>query len=65
MLGLADSGSLSNDDVYAVSAYILGEAKIIDKSAVMNAQSLPAVQMPNREGFVSDPRPERFQTRDR
>jgi cytochrome c len=56
-------GSLSNDDVYAVSAYILGEAKIIDKSAVMNAASLPKVQMPNRDGFISDPRPERFQTR--
>jgi mono/diheme cytochrome c family protein len=56
-------GSLSNDDVYAVSAYILGEAKIIDKSAVVNAESLPKVKMPNRDGFVSDPRPERFQTR--
>lgn len=55
-------GSLSNEDVYAVSAYILGEAKVIDKSAVMNAESLPKVQMPNRDGFVSDPRPERFRT---
>jgi cytochrome c len=53
-------GSLSNDDVYAVSAYILGEAKIIDKSAVMSAVSLPKVRMPNRDGFIADPRPERF-----
>jgi cytochrome c len=51
-------GSLTNDEVYAVSAYILGEAKIIDKSTVLDAQSLPKVQMPNRDGFVPDPRPE-------
>ena len=53
-------GSLSNDDVYAVCAFILAEAKIIDKSAVMNAESLPKVRMPNRDGFIADPRPERF-----
>jgi hypothetical protein len=51
-------GSLSNDEVYAVSAYILGEAKIIDKATVLDAQSLPKVQMPNRDGFIPDPRPE-------
>jgi cytochrome c len=56
-------GSLSNDDVYAVSAFILGEANIIEKSAVIDAKSLPKVQMPNRNGFISDPRPERFGTR--
>ena len=55
-------GSLSNNDVYAVSAYILGEAKIFDKSAVLNAESLPRVRMPNRDGFITDPRPERFHT---
>jgi mono/diheme cytochrome c family protein len=53
-------GSLSNDEVYAVSAYILGEAKIIDKATVLDAQSLPKVQMPNRDGFIPDPRPEVF-----
>jgi mono/diheme cytochrome c family protein len=56
-------GSLSNDDVYAVSAFILGQANIIEKSTVMDAKSLPKVQMPNRNGFISDPRPERFGTR--
>jgi len=53
-------GSLSADEVYAVCAYILGEAKIIDKATVLDAQSLPRVQMPNRDGFVPDPRPEIF-----
>ena len=33
-------GSLSADEIYAVSAYILAEAKIIDKSAVLDAKSL-------------------------
>jgi len=53
-------GSLSDSDVYAVSAYILAEAKIIDKSAVLDAASLPKVMMPNRDGFIADPRPEIF-----
>jgi len=53
-------GSLSADEVYAVCAYILGEAKIIDKTTVLDAQTLPRVEMPNRDGFISDPRPEIF-----
>jgi|SRR6516225_1642261 len=53
-------GSLSADDVYAVCAYILAEGKIIDKTTVLDAKTLPRVVMPNRDGFVPDPRPERF-----
>lgn len=53
-------GSLSDAEVYAVSAYILGEAKIIDKSTILDAVSLPKVMMPNRDGFIADPRPEIF-----
>ena len=44
--------SLSNDEVYAVCAYILQLNGIIGENAVMNAQTLATVQMPNREGFV-------------
>jgi S-disulfanyl-L-cysteine oxidoreductase SoxD len=44
--------SLSDDEVYAVCAYILQLNGIIAESAVMNAQTLAKVQMPNREGFV-------------
>jgi cytochrome c len=51
-------GSLSDDEVYAITAYVLGEAKIIGKDEVMNASTLPNVKMPNRDGFVSDPRPD-------
>ena len=53
-------GSLSADEVYALSAYILAEGKIIDQSAVLDASSLPKIEMPNRDGFITDPRPELF-----
>lgn len=53
-------GSLSADEVYAVSAYILVEGNIIDKSTVLDAKSLPKIEMPNRNGFIADPRPEMF-----
>ena len=44
--------SLSNDEVYAVCAYILQLNGIIGESTVTNAQTLAKVQMPNRDGFV-------------
>jgi cytochrome c len=46
--------SLSDDEVYAVSAYLLFLNGIVGEDAVMNAQTLPQVKMPNRDGFVSD-----------
>src|SRR5215472_4534264 len=45
--------TLSDDEVYAVTAYILALNKIIGENDVMNAQTLPKVKMPNRDGFVS------------
>ena len=53
-------GSLSNDEGYAVTAYILAESNIIDKTTVIDAETLPKVRMPNRDGFIPDPRPELF-----
>lgn len=53
-------GSLTADEIYAVLAYILAEGNIIDKAAVLDAETLPRVQMPNRDGFIPDPRPEWF-----
>jgi S-disulfanyl-L-cysteine oxidoreductase SoxD len=55
---LTAPGSLSDDQVYSVVAYILGEANIIGKSDVVDAKTLPQVRMPNRDGFFRDPRPE-------
>src|SRR6476659_10904402 len=45
--------SLTNDEVYAVTAYILAINKIIGDNDVMNGETLPNVRMPNRDGFVS------------
>ena len=44
--------SLSNDEVYAVTAYLLYLNGIIGENLEMNAQTLPQVKMPNRDGFV-------------
>ena len=46
--------SLTDDEVYAVSAYVLYINGIIGEDAPMNAQTLPQVKMPNRDGFISD-----------
>ena len=50
--------SLSNDDVYAVSAYILSLNGLLPGDATLDAKSLAAIRMPNRDGFRSDPRPD-------
>ena len=44
--------SLSNDQVYALTAYILSLNQLIGENDAMNAQTLPKVQMPNRDGFI-------------
>jgi len=51
-------GLLKPDEVYAVVAYVLNLNGIVGADAVMNARTLPAVKMPNRDGFVADPRPD-------
>jgi cytochrome c len=49
---LADPLSLSNDEVYALSAYVLFLNGLIDEDFQLDAQTLPQVKMPNRNGFV-------------
>lgn len=44
--------TLTDDEVYALTAYILSLNKIVGPNDVMNAQTLPKVRMPNREGFI-------------
>jgi len=44
--------SLTNDEVYAITAYILAENKLIGPTDVMNAQTLPKVKMPNADNFI-------------
>ena len=50
--------SLNDDDVYAVSGYVLHLNGLVPEEAVFDAKSLAAVRMPNRDGFVPDPRPD-------
>ena len=52
-------GSLTDDEVYKVVAYVLGQGNVISKTEVLNAQTLPKVNMPNKDGFIpGDPRPD-------
>ena len=53
---LSSPGSLTADEVYAVSAYILFLNEIIPENAVMDAETLPQVVMPARDRFVPDDR---------
>jgi cytochrome c len=44
--------TLTNDEVYALTAYLLAINKIIGENDVMNAETLPKVKMPNRDNFI-------------
>jgi hypothetical protein len=48
--------SLTNDEVYAVSAYLLNLNGVIGANDTMNAQTLAKVNMPNKDGFIPFPR---------
>jgi S-disulfanyl-L-cysteine oxidoreductase SoxD len=53
-----EPGSLTPDQVYAVTAYLLHLNGIIGENDVVDAVSLPKIRMPNRDGFVPDARPD-------
>ena len=46
-------GSLSDDETYALTAYLLSLDDVIPKDAVMNRDTLPQVTMPNHDGFIN------------
>jgi cytochrome c len=50
---LNESKSLSNDEVYAVVAYLLHLNGIIGENDTVDAGTLPKVRMPNADGFVT------------
>lgn len=54
--------SLTPDQVYAVTAYLLHLNGIVAADASLDATSLPKVRMPNRDGFRPDPRPDTSNT---
>ena len=55
--------SLSNDEVYALTAYIYALNGLVAEDAVLDAASLAAIEMPNRDGFIVDDRPDAAATR--
>ncbi|CUS32376.1 putative Monoheme cytochrome c (modular protein) [Candidatus Nitrospira nitrosa] len=50
--------SLKADEIYALVAWLLHQNQIIAEDAILDAHSLPKVEMPNRNGFILDPRPD-------
>ncbi|MBM0105889.1 cytochrome c [Steroidobacter sp. S1-65] len=51
-------GVLTADEVYAVTAWILEKNQIIAPGTVLDRRTLPKVRMPNKDGFLPDPRPD-------
>ena len=50
--------TLTSDEVYSVVTYLLYINDIVPREAVLNAQTLPKVRMPNADGFIPDGRPD-------
>lgn len=55
--------TLTDDQVYALSAYMLNLNGLVPENAVMDAEALTKVAMPNRNGFILDDRPDTKATR--
>ncbi len=53
-----EPGSFNADQVYAVTAYLLYLNDIIGEHDVLDATTLPQIRMPNRDGYIPDPRPD-------
>ena len=51
-------GTLGTDDVYSVAAYVLFLNDVVKENDELNETTLPKIMMPNRNGFVADPRPD-------
>ena len=52
-------GSLTNEEVYSLTAFILAQNKLIGENETMDSKTLPAVKMPNRDNFIL-PYPDRI-----
>jgi cytochrome c len=51
-------GTLTTNEIYSVTAYVLFLNGIVGERDVLDQSSLPRIAMPNRNGFVADPRPD-------
>ena len=45
--------SLTDEEVYALTAYLLAQNKLVGDKEIMNAETSPKVRMPNRDGFIT------------
>jgi len=50
--------TLTHDQVYAASAFVLYLNGLVGEKDVLDAKTLPQIKMPNRDGFTKDPRPD-------
>jgi cytochrome c len=48
-------GTLTADEVYALTAYLLYMNDVISEDQVLDAQSLPKIEMPNRDAWAELP----------
>ena len=53
-----DPGSMSDGEVYAVVAFVLHLAGLVGEDEVIDRDRLPQIEMPNRDGLTTDPRPD-------
>ena len=60
---MTEPQSLSNNEVYALSAYIYSLNGLVPANGTVSAETLKAIKMPNREGFMVDDRPDSNATR--
>jgi len=51
-------GTLTTDEIYGATAYLLFLNCIVGEHDVLDQDTLPKIRMPNRDGFVADPRPD-------
>jgi S-disulfanyl-L-cysteine oxidoreductase SoxD len=58
-------GTLTTQQVYALTAYLLYLNKIVGERLFVSQRTLPLIRMPNRNGFVADPRPDVRENRHR
>ena len=52
---LGREGSLTADEVYSLTAFLLFKSDVIKEDDVLDAQSLPKVLMPNHDGYTEHP----------
>jgi len=55
---LLERAGVQPGETYALTAYVLHLSGIVEQAAVLDDRSLPRIRMPNRDGFVADPRPD-------